>query len=254
MLNSNSTYSVKNLLHININEEWLHAPGASANHRMFAVVQGTLRLWTADGTLSVNAGECTFVSSVTRIRCAHSDDTGLDFFELEFVGNMTASPLKLYRADKNTLSLLALIEKASDSGLKSKLFDIFCEFVTENPIDKNSEKELCNRIREYIDANPEINLDVDAVARALGFDRSHISRVFKKGTDKTIKSYINNRRVLYAKSLLESSDFTINKIASLTGFEESNLFTKFFTYHTGLTPSDYRRQLHGIEPIHNSDE
>jgi len=108
---------------------------------------------------------------------------------------------------------------------------------------------MLNDIFAYIEDNLTRDFDFDDLQKALGLDRSHISRVFSKAVGKTLKAYVNERRVALACDMLATSSFDINKIASLMGFEESNLFTKFFTYHTGITPSDYRRKVFGTKPL-----
>lgn len=51
------------------------------------------------------------------------------------------------------------------------------------------------------------------------------------------------RRMDRAKSLLEKPALSVTQIGFETGFRDTSSFTTAFRKFTGLTPSDYRRQL-----------
>lgn len=242
-------------VHINVCEKWLHAPGSSKYYRLFSVIRGSLRIWTADGTVTVNAGECVFLSPITRIRSSHSGDDGVEFFEISFnLPNPRFSPLRTYDTDTSACALLKLIQTNSPGGYQNRLLEIFINIVVTCPSEKSKELATTDAVCNYIEENKHKNIDVDTVSAAFGYDRSHISRVFKQTTGQSLKTYINEKRLAYISELLEFSDYTINKIASMTGFDNSNLFTKYFIYHKKLTPSDFRRKLHGIPTVHTTEE
>ena len=253
-------FSFCDIMFFDIGKAWRHASAKSEHYTLFAVESGSLRLLTTLGKIIIEENCALVLPPDTKIRSGTSDDPSIRFFEAsfdvsapffevfskqllqepqEFFGGLS----RLYKmrfenscadvvSDTLLYSLLAMLSSSSASAS-----------------DKNGELTLTREILNIIDRNIGRELDIDAVANTLGLARSHISRVFTKVTGKTIKAYINEKRVAYACDLLSNSSFSIGEIACLTGFEESNLFTKFFIYHTGLTPSDYRRKVYNISPI-----
>ncbi len=243
------------IVHVNIKEKWLHAPGYCDNYRLFCVVRGSLRIWTANGSVTVGENECVFLAPICRIRSCHSEESGVEFFEVRLIlNNPVFETLKLYRANNSCIGLLKLLNSDISEEGKKSLICTFVEIVSDSRVIDTNEARLAQKILSFIDDNLSKQLDIDVIAEHFGYDRSHLSRVFKNVTGIAIKAYINQKRVSFSKYLLEYSEFSVNKIAVLAGFEESNLFTKFFTYHVGLTPSDYRRKLHGISTVHAQNE
>ena len=57
----------------------------------------------------------------------------------------------------------------------------------------------------------------------------------------SIKEYLNKEKIELSKRLLQTSELSITAIAKMLGWDEMNLFVKFFKYHEGTTPSQYRQ-------------
>ncbi len=68
-------------------------------------------------------------------------------------------------------------------------------------------------------------------------------RIFKKETGMSLTQYINEQRLLMAGHLLKHSDYNINYVADLVGFENLSYFTRLFKKNTGFTPSEYRHRF-----------
>lgn len=100
-------------------------------------------------------------------------------------------------------------------------------------------KKCIEKIRfEY---NEHITLD--SLASYLAITPSYLSVQFKKETSQTITDYIQNVRLEHAILLLNSTSDSIQEIASLCGFPDSNYFTRVFKKKKGLTPKEYRKHI-----------
>ena len=130
--------------------------------------------------------------------------------------------------------------------VEDRIFDTVLSLVTESDKLEEKQREIVRFVKRYVSEHISESIEVDDIAEATGYNRSHISRVFSAAEGKSIKAYISEKKVDFAASLLEFSDFNVNTVAQMSGFGEPNHFTKFFSYHTGKTPSDYRRSLRGI--------
>ncbi|WP_428608219.1 helix-turn-helix domain-containing protein [Sedimenticola sp.] len=71
---------------------------------------------------------------------------------------------------------------------------------------------------------------------------NHLNRSVREVTGKTTTTLIAERAVLEAKHLLLQPSHTIAEIAYRLGFNHPGNFNIFFKKHTGLTPTEFRRQ------------
>ncbi|MBO5959088.1 MAG: helix-turn-helix transcriptional regulator, partial [Lentisphaeria bacterium] len=62
---------------------------------------------------------------------------------------------------------------------------------------------------------------------------------------KTFRQLLAERRVEESKVFLKlHREYTVGKIASLCGFDDSNYFSSVFRKITGISPAAYRKQHH----------
>lgn len=67
------------------------------------------------------------------------------------------------------------------------------------------------------------------------------ARRFKAETGTTPHAWITSQRLMRAELLLETSDESIERVATLSGFGSSSLLRHHFVGHRGTTPQAYRR-------------
>ena len=92
----------------------------------------------------------------------------------------------------------------------------------------------------YIDANLSGELGLGKIAKVLNISTSYLSGLFKKETGKTITAYIQQRRMEYAKTLLETTSLQVQTVAQLCGIWDVHYFSRTFKQAVGMTPSAYR--------------
>ncbi|HEX6180442.1 MAG TPA: helix-turn-helix transcriptional regulator, partial [Chitinophagaceae bacterium] len=65
----------------------------------------------------------------------------------------------------------------------------------------------------------------------------------KHFNDLSFGDYIRKLRIEKAIEYLGSSDYSLTKIAYLTGFSDQSHFSRIFKKHTGQNPLSYRKNL-----------
>ena len=105
-----------------------------------------------------------------------------------------------------------------------------------------SQQKLYDDVCSYIVVHAKEDPSAEQIADALGYNKDHISRVVKKCGGRTLGELIAAERVNIAKGLLASTNYSLEKIATLLNFSSANSFLKFFKYHVSMTPSEYRRK------------
>lgn len=103
-----------------------------------------------------------------------------------------------------------------------------------------SEKNIVDKICNYIINNLESNLSPEDVAKDFHFSTNYIRHIFKKGTGTTIINFRQAQQLRKAKLLLKTTDCKISDIASACGFDNSSYFTEVFTKEIGVSPQKYR--------------
>lgn len=82
---------------------------------------------------------------------------------------------------------------------------------------------------------------IEEYAALLNVTPNHLSQSIKAVSDKNALSYINERLLTEAKSLIRFTDFDIAEIAYQLNFSDPANFGKFFKKHTDQTPLEYRK-------------
>jgi len=102
------------------------------------------------------------------------------------------------------------------------------------------EKELITEIYAYIDRHIRDDLSLTAIAGAVGYNPSYLSRLFKHQAGQGISEYISEVRLRRARELLEQNILRIHEIARDVGFLSENYFYRFFKKAMNMTPQEYR--------------
>jgi len=103
---------------------------------------------------------------------------------------------------------------------------------------------LIQKIITRVDTDLTENLTLSTLAKHLNVNASYLSTLFRKETGQTLTEYVNTKRIQHALFLLNSTNMQIQTVAQHCGIPDINYFTKIFKKHVGMTPSDYRKNLH----------
>lgn len=79
------------------------------------------------------------------------------------------------------------------------------------------------------------------LASDLNISANHLNKVLKKYTRHSTSEWITKRQVIEAQLLLKHSELTVTQIAQELSFGDLSYFSKIFLKHTGLSPSQYRK-------------
>ncbi|MBV7246114.1 MULTISPECIES: GlxA family transcriptional regulator [unclassified Streptomyces] len=111
------------------------------------------------------------------------------------------------------------------------------------PLEQISTTRRIEDLRHHILRNIGLQLTVvDLAAYAHVSDR-HLTRIFKTELGMTPHAYIESVRVEKARNELESSDATLERIASVCGFGTTDTLVRAFRRRLNTTPTEYRRRF-----------
>jgi len=130
----------------------------------------------------------------------------------------------------------------------NKVFEYFTEVGRSIIRSRSSEKtafnhQIVEQINDYIISHLHEDVGLISLADRFHFHPSYLARLYKHISGITVGQYIVDMRLQQARKLLSSVDTQIGDIARSLGFASAAYFSKFFKTHSGLTPSDFRRQM-----------
>lgn len=104
---------------------------------------------------------------------------------------------------------------------------------------KTKYPDVVARVAHYIQNAYHENIDFERLSESYGYSLSHVRHVFKKEKKISLYQYLVDIRMGEAKRYLKSTSLSVQKIASLCGYKETN-FVAMFSRKFGITPMQYR--------------
>lgn len=104
----------------------------------------------------------------------------------------------------------------------------------------NPQYQLYDDICDYINLHISENIKVSEIADYFGYNKKYLPSFFRKHSGITVKQYILQTKMEYAKAELSDTNHSISQVAYNIGFNDVHNFSIAFKKITGLSPSDYR--------------
>lgn len=191
-----------------------------------------------------------------------SADAGWEFFYLHFDG---PAALPFYQTVRDTAGpVFSLSPALSPVRLFLQLFDsckrygslelyeggeFLYRFLSqllrplEMPADGGS--ALIRQASAYFKSHFSSLSGIGEAAEACGVSQEHLTRCFKRETNRTPLQYLTGLRLENALFLLLNTNDSIEAIAKSCGFLNGNYFAKVFRRHLQCSPEEYRRRRRG---------
>ena len=141
----------------------------------------------------------------------------------------------------------------SDLMIKShacRLFSYLMRNYTETTIDPQTVHIQTEKLKRldivfnYISRNYNDKITTSKLAGLCYLSEGYFCRFFKNATGRTVADYITEYRIDKASVMLRSTDCSISEIASNTGFDDANYFSRVFKKTTGLSPTEYKKKYY----------
>ena len=100
----------------------------------------------------------------------------------------------------------------------------------------HTDEELGARVCKYLNNNIEKNISLDRIARRFFVSKYHLCRAFKSYSGTSVHAYVNQKRILYAKKLIESG-VTASVAAERVGFGDYSAFYRAYVKIFGKSPT-----------------
>lgn len=133
-------------------------------------------------------------------------------------------------------------------NLELSLTEISNKMHSENSNESTmSPEEIVTLVKDYVKKHYSEEIDLNSIARTLGFSSSYLTKVFNKVENTTPSKVIRSYRMGIAKQLLNDDSLTIQQIASHVGYSDPFHFSKSFKQTVGISPTQYKQELQDKE-------
>ena len=96
------------------------------------------------------------------------------------------------------------------------------------------------RLTNFLEESYTLDISRQQIEEKMGLSYTQLCKIFKQHSGLTIFTYLQQLRIQLSKHLLESSYQPIQQISTQVGFNDHYYFTRCFTKHEGVNPSQYR--------------
>ena len=125
-----------------------------------------------------------------------------------------------------------------------ELLHLLCGFAEASSIARERRHEkTVETVIEYIKDNLWQDLSLGALAERASFSPIHFHNCFKRATGKTLRAFVEEKRIQRAIDLLLTTDLTLSEIAYDCGFSSQSYFSYAFKKRMNVSPRVFVRQM-----------
>ena len=110
-------------------------------------------------------------------------------------------------------------------------------------VQQHFQDELLEGIVDYINKMVCEPITVEGLCSKFSVSRSSLQTLFKNNLDTSPKKYINDLKLSKSKQLIKENKYTISEIAFMLGFNSIHYFSRAFTQHYEMSPSEYAQTV-----------
>lgn len=222
---------------------------------MIYVTDGTMYVTENGIDHEISAGELFFLKSGLRHYGKRETPRGTRWFYAHFFLNDISDSCEHLILPKKLSGL-------SESSTEEKIYRLCEEFHSSDPLksfranamfyelllntasEKQPEyKTVTDKICAYLDDHTDRPFTKELVEKSFFLSYSYLAAEFRKEKGISMGQYHNTARMKKACRLLRSTLLSVGEIADKLGFSDMLYFSRKFHSFTGISPTDYRKQI-----------
>jgi AraC-like DNA-binding protein len=134
-------------------------------------------------------------------------------------------------------------EKHTQNPVEHLLSEVFEKYLKQKSAGKKIPSWV-KELKEIIQDQVDTNITLKQLSQDVNIHPAYLSREFYKYFDNlSFGEYLRKLRIEKAIEYLNTSSYSLTKIAYLTGFSDQSHFSRIFKKHTGKNPSTYKKML-----------
>jgi two-component system, response regulator YesN len=135
-----------------------------------------------------------------------------------------------------------LLSMRTVQDMKDYLGDIFMQICETVHVERRGHlQRMRDEILEYIDRNClDDKLSLQSLADTFEVSTPYLSRFIKEQIGVNFLDYVTRKRILKAKEMLRSGEYSIQEIGARVGYENPLTFRRAFRRIEGVNPGDFK--------------
>ncbi|MET3557642.1 AraC-like DNA-binding protein [Streptococcus rupicaprae] len=238
---------------------YLSEPAIYDHYIIHYIISGKGKYFIDGEVIEVNKGDCFLIPPYKVVQYQASHDSpwtyywigfngieALDLLDLAGFTNNYVLSFKSTPLDSifNDIVSIKTSTKALELALLGQLYTLFAQLINNSDTKVNQNNTYYNKAIQYIQENySHSDLSITKIASHVGLTRSYLYKIFIQVSKLSISDTITNVRLSKALSLIRNSNYSIQEIAFMVGFNSQAYFSKIFKLHFNISPTDYRKQL-----------
>lgn len=123
------------------------------------------------------------------------------------------------------------------------IYSMADNIISTLPPNMTREEAISQQYIELVSKNYHIKKKVTEYAVSLGLTAGYLSSIVKAVSGKSAAEWIDEYIIMESKTLLASTDLTVQQICHRLNFPSQSFFGKYFKRHTGMSPTQYRQSM-----------
>lgn len=144
-------------------------------------------------------------------------------------------------AEKGVTQIILILKLLQELAQQSKPVCLASPNYIPLPLEVANKK--IEKVISFLNKRYTQNITLEEVSSYIAMNPTAFCRYFKEQTGKTFKQYILDMRIGYACKLLAADILNISQVSLECGFESIGHFNRIFKKTTGITPTQYKKQL-----------
>jgi AraC-like DNA-binding protein len=124
--------------------------------------------------------------------------------------------------------------------LEKSMYDTFYLLLADQVLLPKLDARISRSIM-FIEQNIQNTLNIDLLAQQAHLSHSQFKMLFKKQTGMTVMSYVTKVRMEKAQALLMHTDYSLQSIGEMIGYNEQSTFSRKFSQYFGLSPAKFKK-------------
>ena len=161
---------------------------------------------------------------------------------------------ELYKSIRTFAKNISSTIPYSENLILSNFHEIIIRLFQYNYLDVDNAKlptesqqhfqdELLEGILAYINEMICSPITIEELCSKFAISRSSLQTLFKNNLNTSPKKYINDLKLSKSKELIKENKYTISEIAFMLGFNSIHYFSRSFTQHYEISPSEYAQTV-----------